>query len=142
MARTPWHLWVVGILALLWNAMGAWNYTATKLRLDAVMAHMTPEQLAFFEAIPTWATAAWAIAVWGSVLASIFLLMRSAWAVTLFWISFLAMAATSVQNFLLSEVSMSDIMGPGAAVFSGIIFLLAILLIWYSAAQKRAGRLR
>ena len=28
---TPRHLWIVGILAILWNAMGAWNYIARHL---------------------------------------------------------------------------------------------------------------
>jgi len=27
---TPWHVWVVGIVALLWNAMGALDYTMTE----------------------------------------------------------------------------------------------------------------
>src|SRR3546814_7159427 len=29
--KTPWHLWVVGVLSLLWNAVGAFDYTMTKL---------------------------------------------------------------------------------------------------------------
>ena len=31
--RTPVHLWIVGILALLWNLMGAFDYLATQLEL-------------------------------------------------------------------------------------------------------------
>jgi hypothetical protein len=30
--KTPWHLWVVGILSLLWNAFGGYDYTMTQLR--------------------------------------------------------------------------------------------------------------
>ena len=29
--RTPWHLWVVGILTLLWNSVGGFSYTMTRL---------------------------------------------------------------------------------------------------------------
>ena len=32
--RTPVHLWIIGVLALLWNMMGAFDYLATKLQLD------------------------------------------------------------------------------------------------------------
>ena len=30
--RTPVHLWVVGILALLWNCFGAYDYTMSHMR--------------------------------------------------------------------------------------------------------------
>ena len=32
--KTPKHLWIVGILALLWNFMGAFDYLATQLKLE------------------------------------------------------------------------------------------------------------
>jgi hypothetical protein len=30
--RTPVHLWIVGILSLLWNAMGCFDYVMTRMR--------------------------------------------------------------------------------------------------------------
>ena len=141
MQKTPWHIWVVGAVALFWNAGGAWNYTATKLRLAPVMEQMTPEQLAFVDAIPAWATAAWALAVWGGVLGAVLILMRRALAFHVLLISFLAMVLTTIQNFVLSPVSMADIMPPGAAVFSLIIFVFAAFLVVYTRAQTKAGRL-
>lgn len=141
MNGSAWHIWVVGGLSLLWNAGGAWNYVATKLRLPAVLEQMTPEQLAFFDAIPTWATATWAIAVWGAVIGSILILLRRAAAVNVLIVSFLCMCATSVQNFLLAEANMSEIMGPGAAAFSAVIFISALLVIWYAWVQRSVGRL-
>ncbi|MCP4895894.1 MAG: hypothetical protein GY906_02880, partial [bacterium] len=35
---TPIHLWIVGVLALLWNAMGAFDYLATQLKLEFYMS--------------------------------------------------------------------------------------------------------
>ena len=29
-ARTPVHLWIVGILSLLWNCFGAYDYLMTR----------------------------------------------------------------------------------------------------------------
>ena len=49
---TPWHLWVVGVFALLWSAMGAMDYVMTQTRNEAYMSAFTPEQLDFFYAIP------------------------------------------------------------------------------------------
>ncbi|MEJ2542305.1 MAG: hypothetical protein P8188_20455, partial [Gemmatimonadota bacterium] len=74
--RTPWHLWLVGVLALLWNAMGAFDYLMTETRNEGYMGQFTPEQLEYFYAFPAWVVAFWAIAVWGGVLGAIFLLLR------------------------------------------------------------------
>ncbi len=32
--RTPVHLWIVGVLALLWKGMGAFDDLATQMRPD------------------------------------------------------------------------------------------------------------
>lgn len=45
---TPWHLWLIGVVALLWNAMGAFDYVMTQTRNDAYTSNFTAEQLAFF----------------------------------------------------------------------------------------------
>ena len=46
--RTPMHLWIVGVLALLWNFMGAFDYLATQLKLESYMSNFTQEQLDYF----------------------------------------------------------------------------------------------
>ena len=77
--KTPWHLWVVGIVAFLWNSIGALDYTATQLRVEAYMSQFSPEQLEYFYGFPSWAVACWAIAVWGSLLGSIGFLRIVMW---------------------------------------------------------------
>ena len=41
-ARTPAHLWIVGILSLLWNGFGAYDYLMTRMRktelVEAILA--------------------------------------------------------------------------------------------------------
>src|SRR3546814_17451825 len=49
--KTPWHLWVVGGLSLLWNAIGAFDYTMTKMDNAAYLAGFTPEQIAYFQSL-------------------------------------------------------------------------------------------
>ena len=78
LSRAPTHLWIVGIIAVLWNAIGAFDYSATQLRLESYMSQFTPEQLDYFYGFPAWTVAAWAIAVWSSLLGSIALLLRRA----------------------------------------------------------------
>ena len=137
--RTPWHLWLVGVVSLLWNAMGAFDYSATQLRLDTYLANFTPEQLAYFTGFPAWVDASWAIAVWFSVLGSLALLMRRGAAVALFLISFIALVVTSVHNFLLGDVSMTEIAGPEALYFTGAIYAVALALLFYARRQRMNG---
>jgi hypothetical protein len=61
--KTPMHLWIIGILSLLWNAVGAFDYSATQLRLESYMSQFTAEQLEFFYGFPAWTKAFWAIAL-------------------------------------------------------------------------------
>ena len=56
-SKTPVHLWIVGVLALLWNAMGAFDYLATQLELDFYMSRFTEQQLAYFYGFPKLMTA-------------------------------------------------------------------------------------
>lgn len=138
--KVPRHLWVVGVLTLLWNAIGAFDYAATQFRIEAYMSQFTPEQLEYFYGFPAWAVASWAIAVWSSLLGSLGLLLRKAWAVWLFGLALAGMAITFVYNFLLSDgLSM---MGTGGAIFTAVIWAVAIFLFFYSRAMARRGVLR
>lgn len=134
-APTPWHLWVIGVLTLLWNAMGAFDFVATQIQLEGYMDAFSQEQLDYFYSFPTWVTVAWAIAIWSAVFGSLALLLRSRFAYPLFLISLLAMVVTSVYNFGLS--SGAEIMGTTGMVFSAVIALVSILLVIYSRAMVK-----
>ena len=131
--KTPIHLWIVAILAVLWNAVGAFDYIATQFRLVSYIGQFTPEQLDYIFAFPAWMDAAWAIAVWASVLGSLSLLMRKAFAVWLFGISILGLAVSSIYNFVLSDGM--AVMGSGGTTFTAVIWIVALFLYFYSKAM-------
>jgi hypothetical protein len=135
--RTPVHLWIVGVVSLLWNAMGAFDYLATHLKLESYMSQFSEEQLAYFYAFPAWATSGWAFGVWGALAGSIFLLMRRKWAVWAFAISLAGMAVSSLYTLVLSDGV--AIMGSGALIFTAVIWVIAILLFIYARAQAKRG---
>jgi len=138
--KAPVHLWIVGILAVVWNAIGCFDYYATQSKLESYMSQFTPEQLEYFYGFPAWVDACWAIAVWGSLLGSILLLARKAWAVWLFGLAILGLAATTVYNFVLSDGM--AVMGSGAALFSVVIWVIALFLFFYARAMVRKGVLK
>ena len=137
---TPRHLWIVGIVALLWNLLGAMDYIMTETRNDAYMSKFTPEQLEYFYSFPAWMDAAWAIAVWGSLLASLLLLLRKSLAVWLFALAILGLAVSTLYNFVLANGL--EAMGQGAAIFTAVIWIIAVFLLFYARAMAKRGVLR
>ena len=135
--KAPVHLWIVGILAVLWDAVGAFDYLATQYRIESYMSQFTEEQLAYFYAFPAWMKAAWAVGVWGALLGSLCLLLRKSWAVWLFGASLLGLAVSSVYNFVLTDGL--AVMGEGGAVFTVVIWVIALFLFFYARAMAKRG---
>ena len=136
-AKTPVHLWIVGILSLLWNAMGAFDYLATQLELESYMSGFSEEQLEYFYGFPAWATSFWAIAVWSALAGSVGLLLRKKWSVWAFGVAIVGLLMTSIYNFGMSNGA--EIMGTGAVIFSVIIWVISIFLLGYACALSKRG---
>lgn len=134
----PRHLWLVGILAVLWNAFGCFDYFMSHSQPETYLANMmTPEQIESFMAMPAWATAAWAIAVWGALLGSVFLLLRRNWAVPVFAVSIVSMLISFAHNyFLAGGYAVSGMLG---LVMTGVIILIQFALFFYARALARRG---
>ncbi len=136
--KTPLHLWIIGIVGLLWSSMGAMDYIMTQTKNESYMSGFTPEQLAFFYGFPTWVVFFWAIGVWGGVLGAVFLLLRRRVSVWIFLASFVAVIITTFRNYVLSngmEVS-GDVF---SLFFTAVIIIIAAGLYMYSNAMKKKG---
>lgn len=128
--KPHWSFWAICIVALIWNVLGSINF----------IMQTNPEMLANFpEAAqslitnrPLWATIAFAVAVFGGVLAEIILLLKKAAAYYLFVASFLGALVTNIHTFQVS--SAIDIW-----VGSFMSLVIAAFLIWYSKLVKRKG---
>jgi len=139
--RTPWHLWVVGVISLLWDLTGAFDLVMTQTRNAAYVKNFTPAQLDFFYDIPGWAVAAWGVAIWGGVFGSLLLLARKGLAVPFFLTSFIGMVITTIYNFGLSD-GLKIMGGVGALIFSCVIFGVGFLVWHYARALRRRGVLK
>lgn len=140
-SRPPKHLRIVGAIALLWNAMGAFDYLMTETRNDAYMRQFSPEQLAYFYGFPAWVVGSWAIAVWGGVLAAVLLLLRRRQAVPVFLVAFVAMVVTMVHNYGLAD-GLAVAGSPFALAFSALIVVSGLAFWRYARAMDRRGLLR
>ena len=137
--RTPWHLWVVGAVALLWNGYGGYDYVMTQTNNAAYLAQFTAEQRAYFDSYPMWMEADWAIGVWGGVLGAVLLLLRSNWAFHAFLASLIAFAVSVVYGQMSEGAAL---MGTTGVIFSAAIFLLGLAFVMYSRMMTRKGVLR
>lgn len=140
-APASWHLWVVGLVALLWNGLNSFDYLMTQMQGDAWLANMEPTalQMAWFHGLPAWYDAAWAVNVWGGVLGAVLLLLRRKWTVHAFAASFLGWAAGAVYAFALSN-GMEAMGGwwPMLVVKGG----LGVFFVWYAWQAAGKGVLR
>ena len=137
LAVTPKHLWIIGIISLLWNFVGAFDYLMTQTQNEAYMGNFTQEQLDYFYGFPTWVVAFWALAIWSSVLGSILLLLRKRLATPVFLVSFVAMVITSIHNYGFYDAM--AVSGAGGLAFAAVIFVISLFLWLYSRAMGARG---
>ena len=93
--RTPWHIWAVGILTLLWNGSGA--YTIMMAQAGR-LANINADEAAYYAAQPSWFVVATDIALAAAVAAGVALLLRRRAAVSLFALSLSAIVATNAYD--------------------------------------------
>ena len=131
--------WVAGGAALIWNFFGLFSYV--NMRNSTAEAYAaagyTPEQIAFINATPEWALSAFAIAVTAGVLGSLFLLLRKAWAMPTFILSFTAVVVVNINNFILTNTV--EVLGMVPVYIQSTVIVVGILLILYSRAAKNKG---
>ena len=68
LTKTPWHVWLVGVVAVLFNSIGVVDFVMSMTGGAEYMASvgMTPDQIAHYQGMPSWMTvtsisrAAWA----------------------------------------------------------------------------------
>ena len=105
------------------------QYARDLVRLDAAA-------FAWFEAMPGWAVAAWAVGVWVSLLGAILLLLRSRHAATAFLVSLIGAAGSFVYQFTSDRPASLE--GVGNTVMP-VVILIAIVLQWYYARRMAAA---
>jgi uncharacterized membrane protein len=135
--KLPWHLWAVGIVSLLWNAMGGVDYTMSHMHNAAYLARMTADQIAWFNGFPIWATSCWAFGVWGAIAGSILLLLRSRHAVAVFGVSLIGFIGSHIYQFT-SNAPPGLNTGTGT-IFAAVLALVAVALLWYAMRMRRLG---
>ncbi|WP_108424147.1 hypothetical protein [Flagellimonas amoyensis] len=138
--KPPTWFWVVGVIALLWNLMGVFNYLSQAFNKQLILEGLDEAQRGVFEGIPAWATAAFAIAVFSGTLGCIGLLLRKKWARPLFIISLLAAIAQFGHWLFINNAV--EAFGPSSYAMPIIVILIGIYLIFFSKQGIQKGWLK
>lgn len=140
--KTPWHIWLIGAVSLLWNAGGAYDYIMAQYAPEAYLAAATPEQQAYYEGFPAWATVFWALGVWGAIAGSVLLLARSRFAALAFGVSLIGLMANTTRLFATAGAEAIDLLGKGSLAFTALLIVVALGLWLYARTMARMGVLR
>ena len=124
--------WVISAIALIWNLLGVNQYVLMAFKSETVRENLSPERLALVDATPTWATAAFAVAVFAGAFGCITMLLRKKIAHTLFIISFIGIVVQNIDAFMRFDIAEFNAMELSMTI---MIPLFGLFLIWYSKRE-------
>ena len=135
--KIPIWFWVVGLLAITWNALGVMAYLNE--------AYMSPEQFAklpieiqeLYSKRPTWVVAAFATAVFAGLLGSFLLILRKTFATHFFVLSFIAVSLQHSYSFFIAKAHTT--VTTFNVVMAGVVFAIALALMFFSQSRKKVG---
>ncbi len=141
-AKAPTSFWIISGLSLAWNAFGGIDYTMTRMRnLDYLSQAGDPQVLlAWIDSFPIWAQILWPLGVWGSLLGSVLLLLRSRHAAT----AFLASLGGAIGSFAYQFSTQAPAALDTAAnkVIPLVIVAIVIFLWWFARRTAAQGILK
>ncbi len=140
--KRPVGFWIVAVLALLWNGFGGFDYVMTRTRNMEYLAQAgdATAMLQWIDSMPIWAQVAWPVGVWGSLLGSVLLLLRSRHAVSAFAVSLLGALISFGHQFASTPPAALDT--TANKLIPLVIMAIIIGLWWYSRRALGKGLLR
>lgn len=132
----PKWYWAVAGLALLWYLFGFFVYyssvttSAEQYQEWVMFGKYTQGYVDYMLAIPSWVTAAFAIATTSGVLGCICLLMRRAWAKPLLIVALVSALLMYIYAFVLSGRAAD--LPPFDFIIAALVVGIAAFLIWFS----------
>ncbi|MEJ6747513.1 MAG: hypothetical protein QNK98_12425 [Yoonia sp.] len=125
MQKPHLSFWIVAIAGLIWNLMGSMNYIMQTN--PETVAQMPDVYQMIINGRPSWATAGFAIAVFGGSVGCILLLLRKNVAVPVFMLSLAGIVLTVIHATMLVGMVPSSVLSV----------LVGGALLWYATIARR-----
>jgi len=134
MEKPSFSYWSIAALGLVWSLMGCLSYI-TQNNADFVTQLAEPQR-SFITQRPFWASAAFAVAVYGGAVGCILLLLRRVAAVQALGLSLMGALLTLFYMVMTLGLSVGVLQSAGVSVLVGCV------LLWISMAARVRGWLR
>ncbi|SDW92848.1 hypothetical protein SAMN05444411_102485 [Lutibacter oricola] len=126
--------WIISIVALIWNILGVMQYLAQAYMTPEAKALLPEGDQAYFNNLPVWVTAAFAIAVFSGTIGCLALVLRKKWATPLLFISLICVIAQVVYNLFIQKYI--DLEGARMAM-PIVILIIALYLVFFSIKSTK-----
>lgn len=135
--KPPLWFWALSAAMLLWNGLGAMAYVAdATITADALNALPEAER-ALRASRPAWATAAFAVAVFGGAVGCLLLLVRSRWALPALVLSLLGVTVQMTHAFLIANSY--EVYGPVGLIMPALVLMFSLFLVWFARRARARG---
>jgi hypothetical protein len=135
--RPPAWFWIVAVLGLLWEAFGVATYLMHVGVLPMDTSGMSEAETQLSENMPTWATAAYAVAVFAGLIGALGLVLRKGWSRTLLFLSLLALLVQFGWWVLLSGAM--EVIGPSMMTMPAIVIVVGVILVLFANHAAKRG---
>ena len=130
---------IIGILALLWNIMGLFQFIMAAFMQDTMLETYsetyTPQQMELFLNTPNWYYVVFGICTITGVLASIALLLKKKIAVPLFLVSLVTVLV--IQGCWMLGTQAIALLGTEAIIMPMLVIVTSIFLYFYCKGARQ-----
>ena len=135
--RAPRWFMVITIVALVWNLLGIVAYLMQVMMTHEALAALPEAQRMLYQDVPSWAIAAFAIAVHAGALGCLLLVLRKSLAVAVLWLSLIGALVQMYHSFFVANAL--EVLGPGGLVMPVLVIVVAIYLVVLARSAKGRG---
>jgi hypothetical protein len=136
-SSVPRSFRIIAGIALVWNLLGVGAFLAQMAVTDEVIMQLPDAERLLYETMPAWATAAFAVAVFGGALGCLLLLLKKAWATPVLILSLIGIIVQMYHS--LAIANSVEVYGPGSAVMPAIVVIVGVFLVWYARHASAKG---
>lgn len=135
--KAPWHLYLIGTVAVLWNTLCVFDYLANVTQFPPYMDRLPEGTREYLSSVPAWIYGVWAAAVFSGLVGAVMLLRRQMLAVRVF-----AVSATTTLLLTALTYSRPAAEQDDSRVFAVFIIVVSLLALNYTFHQAKRGILR
>lgn len=138
--KIPLWFFVVGLVATAWNGIGVVAFISDVMQTPEQIALLPEAHQTLRNERPIWATAAFAMAVFGGLLGSLCLLSRQKLCSVLYAVSLIGLVGQNIHHFLIAKVQ--NLMPEVTYTLPFLVFVIAILTLFFSLYCAKKGWLK